>query len=277
MDPVEPLPYDASPAPWTEAGLLSALRASGATGMLAEVRFRRNRSTIWSVTRAGRRLNLHTAYRRAPDEVVRALSVLVREVAAGRRGGAYRAAARTAREWPGIAEGIRRVRQEDRRNGSGRSRTRSLRPGPCCATDAQRDYLRRLYRLLARRHFGRLLPPDLHLRLSRRMTSRLGHMRGGWRGGERSVVEIALSLDLMVPGNEAELVETLLHEMAHAADWIGSGGLGHGPSWKAWARRVGCSPRARCTGPLRRRRRHGEVVDGVPASPPENLVPTAST
>lgn len=276
MDPADPLPYAASPVPWTEDGLLAALHAGGAVDV-AEVCFRRNRSTIWSVTRGGRRLNLHVAYRRAPDGVVGALAVLVREVTARRRGGAYRTAARRVRDWPGVAEGIRRVRGERRRNGARSRGRRSLRRGPCCATEAQRDYLRRLYRLLAARHFGTLLPTDLHLRLSRRMTSRLGHMRGGWRGGERCVVEIALSLDLMLPGNEVELVETLLHEMAHAADWIRSGGLGHGTSWKAWARRVGCSPRARCTGRLQRRRGRGEVVDAIPGWPPERLVPKAST
>lgn len=98
-------------------------------------------------------------------------------------------------------------------------------------------------------------------------------MRGGWDSGlpprRRRVVEIALSLDLMLPGNEVELLDTLLHEMAHASDWLQRGGRGHGPEWKGVARRVGCSDRARCSGPLKRRRRTREVVTTVPDMAPD--------
>jgi hypothetical protein len=89
-------------------------------------------------------------------------------------------------------------------------------------------------------------------------------MRGHVREGRRVVVEVALSLDLMLGGNDELRTDTLLHEMAHAADWLVDGGRGHGPSWKAWARRVGCRERACTRMPLVRRARPGVAVRRVP-------------
>jgi len=57
-------------------------------------------------------------------------------------------------------------------------------------------------------------------------------------------VEIALNRDLMARENRAERVDTLLHEMAHAAAYLYDGDAGHGPAWRRWARRVGCDARA---------------------------------
>ncbi len=54
--------------------------------------------------------------------------------------------------------------------------------------------------------------------------------------------EVAINVDLMLAGNGAERIDTLLHEMAHVADYLETGHLGHGGSWRAWARRVGCRP-----------------------------------
>ena len=43
-------------------------------------------------------------------------------------------------------------------------------------------------------------------------------------------------------GSEAQIRNTVLHEIAHA---IAGPGAGHGPLWKATARRIGATPRAR--------------------------------
>jgi hypothetical protein len=37
---------------------------------------------------------------------------------------------------------------------------------------------------------------------------------------KRVVLEIALNVDLMMQGNGRERVDTIVHEMAHAAYWI---------------------------------------------------------
>ncbi|MGD2067303.1 MAG: SprT-like domain-containing protein [Gemmatimonadota bacterium] len=247
--------------PWSEDRLLALLRETGA-GALERIRFRPNRRTLWSITGGGRRLNLHEAYREAPWDVVVHFATLVRGVGrpGGRRTPAFRRSAGAVRGWSGL-ERTRRQR-------------RLSTPGPCCATAAQRRWLTALYRHVAATRFTADLPTEIPVRLSRRMTSRLGHMRGGTedRGPRwRRVVEIALSLDLMLPGNEEALVDTLVHEVAHAADWLASGGRGHGPGWKALARRAGCSTRARCAYPIRRRLRPDDPVEHVPGEAPEAL------
>ncbi len=76
--------------------------------------------------------------------------------------------------------------------------------------------------------------------------------------------EIALNLDLLLPGNDAELVDTLLHEMAHAADWLFDGERRHGSSWRRWAERAGCAPRTRHHGGFGRRKPRSARVTRVP-------------
>jgi predicted SprT family Zn-dependent metalloprotease len=101
------------------------------------------------------------------------------------------------------------------------------------------------------------------------MRSALGYMvPGEERGGERWVQEIALNVDLMLEGNGAERVDTLLHEMAHAADYLLSGHRGHGASWRAWARRAGCRPGRLYDRPVQTRRRRTAAVTRVPPLPP---------
>ena len=100
------------------------------------------------------------------------------------------------------------------------------------------------------------------------MKSGLGHMMPGvTQTKERRVTEIAMNVDLMLPGNGAERADTLLHEMAHVADYLASGGLGHGASWKAWARGVGCRPTALYDRPVRYRQRRRDSVTRVPPLP----------
>jgi hypothetical protein len=63
------------------------------------------------------------------------------------------------------------------------------------------------------------------------------------------------------------LADTLLHEMAHVADWLVDGERGHGPTWRAWARTAGCVVTTRHEGGFRRRRRRGDPVTRVPPAP----------
>lgn len=242
--------------------ILALLRDRGAD-RLRRVALRRNRSTLWSLTQGGRNLNLHRAYGRAPMTVLRAFVVIAGEGWSRRRSERYERACRTVAAWPGVGEDIRRIRAAERR----RRRTRRQREpgvGPCCATPDQLRYLAQLYQHLNATRFDNRLPSSVPLRLSRRMRSRLGQMVPGSVGGRRVVVEIALNLDLMLEGNGRERVQTLLHEMAHAADYLWNGASGHGETWRDWARRVGCDPRACCHAPIRRRRNRSDAVVRVP-------------
>lgn len=212
---------------------LERLHRYGA-GRVETVRFRRNRRTIWSLTGSRTRLNLHEAYREAPDEIVRAFSVIVRN--GGRSSHAYQEAVRTAKEWQGIVDALSRMRQEDRDGGLESRRVAQA------GTAHELAEARRLYQEFNTAHFKDRLPDDILIRLSARMSSRLGHMAIR-AGSPRTVREIALNVRLMLPENIAARRETLLHEMAHVAAYLFDGDAGHGPAWKAWARRVGCEPR----------------------------------
>lgn len=250
----------------TESDLLRALRRRGAKRLRA-VRFRPNRSTIWSLTRRGTVLNLHSAYRRAPDHIVAALAVIARE--GGRQTSAVHRACEIAERWPPLKremEALRSAYVERRRaaaNGCGTEEATH-----CCATPEQRRYLRAIYRYFNETRFEGRLPDDIPVRLSSRMTRSLGHMLPDTdRNGRRVVAEIALSADLMLPGNGAERVDTLLHEMAHAADYLFDGNRGHGASWERWARKVGCRAQALYDRAVRRRRNRRQRVTRVPPLP----------
>ena len=236
----------------------AALRRRGAK-KLERVTFRRNRSTVWSLTQRGTALNLHVAYQAAPGHILDAFAIIVRSggvaTPASSRAGAV------VLEWPELSRALEEVRTSDHR----RKRTVVQR---CCGSEAQREYLRALYRYFNATRFEGMLP-DVPLRLSNRMRSSLGHMMPGrHRNGHRYVVEIALNIDLLLPGNGAERVDTLLHEMAHVADYLLSGEYGHGASWRAWAKSVGCRPTTLYDRPVRRRRHRKTVVSRVPPLPP---------
>lgn len=238
--------------------ILQFLRSAGAAS-LRRVALRENRSTLWSLTRRGTVLNLHVAYGEAPPALLRSFVAIAE--GASRRTAAYRAARRSVAEWEGLHPHLDRVRR------ASRSRPRS--PGPCCATPLQRVYLRRLYRHLNATRFGGLLPATVPIRLSSRFTSRLGQMVAGTVDERRVVVELALGADLMLSANDGARLDTLLHEMAHAANYLFDGEVGHGPRWRAWARKVGCAERARCVGAIETRPRRDIVPARVPALPLE--------
>lgn len=243
----------------TAADFLREIRGRGAKRVNC-VRFRENRSTVWSLTRNGTVLNVHAAYRDAPPHLLDAFATLAAE--GGIRSASSRRAAHEVSAWPALAEAIDEVRRRHEEHGR-----RSGRRTHCSATPEQRAYLGALYRYFNHTRFdGRL--PEVPVRLSSRMKSSLGHMLPGeTRDGERHVVEIALNVDLMLPGNGAERVDTLLHEMAHVADYLESGSRGHGRSWRAWAKRVGCRPTTLYDRPVRFRRRRSAPVLRVPPLP----------
>lgn len=244
----------------TAAQFLEALHLRGAR-RLRRVRFRNNRTTVWSLTRRGTVLNLHDAFQDAPPSIVDDFAVLAREggVAAGRS----REAAERIRSWPPLATAMQesRARHAERR----RAEDGSLH---CCGSDEQRRYLQSLFLYFNRTRFGTALPDDVPLRLSPRMKSALGHMRPGRDAdGTPYVGEIALNVDLLLEGNGPTRIDTLLHEMAHAVDFLETGSRGHGASWRAWARRVGCRPTRLHDRPVRYRPRRRDPVTRVPPLP----------
>lgn len=253
------LPY-LSRMPLTPPEFVSEIRRRGA-GRVRSVTFRDNRSTLWSLTKGGTVLNVHSAYREAPADLLDAFATLARE--GGARSETSRRAAQHIREWPPVVAAMKMARLRFARDGRRRGRS-----GSCCATDAQRSYLRALFRYFNQTRFGGCLPADIPVRLSRRMKSALGHMRPGEDPESgRFVAEIALNVDLLLPGNGPERIDTLLHEMAHAADYLETGHRGHGPSWRSWAARAGCRPSTLYDRPVRFRAHRTETVSRVPPLP----------
>jgi len=175
------------------------------------------------------------------------------------RSKATRLAATTINEWPDVWRAI----EVTRATGKPRSVT------SCCGTPEQRAYLRALYRYFNATRFEGQLPDDVPVRLSNRMDSSLGHMLPGPddEDGSRRVAEIAINVDLMLERNGPERIDTLIHEMAHVADYLESGSRGHGESWQEWARRSGCRPERLYLRPVRRRRRRRDRVTRVPPMP----------
>jgi hypothetical protein len=206
-------------------------------------------------------MNVHAAYAAATPEILDAFAVVAIE------GGAESVEARDASqlitEWAPLREAIAHLRKEH----VDRNREAST-TSHCCATAEQRAYLKALYRYFNETRFDGRLPDDIPVRLSNRMRSALGHMKPGDSDGEaRRVAEIALNVDLMLPGNGAERADTLLHEMAHVADYLISGGVGHGASWRGWAEAVGCRPAPLYDRPVQYRPRRRDEVTRVPPAP----------
>lgn len=248
-DPPSPPRPDRSPA-----DLLLELRARGAL-RLEVVTLRANRRTIWSLTAGGQRFNLHRAFSEAPVEILEDLAVIARE--ARRRSLSYQRAAERVAGWPTVVNAIRALRIEGEAEGLG--------VGPCCATADQRTWLDDAYRTINRSRFGHRLPEIVPLRLSSRMRSRLGQMVPGVDvDGVLYPVEIALNADLMLRRNDRVRTETLVHEMAHVADVLEHGQVGHGPTWRRIAEQAGCEPRA-C--------RRGSIQRRPPGTPPTTRVP----
>ena len=229
----------------SEQDVLRELRSRSVCDV-ERVRFKANRSRLISLSADRTSLNLHECFRSAPADVIDAVATFARSL---RDSPAYRRAIARMRAWhEAQVEGLE---------------THDYGVGPCCATAAQRSFLAGLYRRLNGTHFSGLLPDLLPVRLSDRMSRRLGHVTYTRAGAERAVLEIALNVDLVLETNEHALVDTLLHEMAHAEAWLRHGHRGHGGIWRAIAQRVGCEARA-CSDMKIRRRRRGTDLTRVP-------------
>jgi hypothetical protein len=246
----------------TSTDFLRELQRRGAARVSC-VRFRQNRSTVWSLTQRGTVLNVHAAYRSATPGLLDAFATVAIE--GGITSRHARAAAEEISDWPDLKTALVDLR---RQHADRTAASADAGAGHCCATPDQRAYLRTLYRFFNATRFDGRLPDDVPVRLSNRMKSALGHMMPGvTENDERRVTEVALNVDLMLPGNGAERADTLLHEMAHVADYLESGGRSHGASWKAWARSVGCQPTTLYDRPVRYRRRRRDAVTRVPPLP----------
>lgn len=229
-----------------ERGMLAALHGRGAVA-LKQVRFKRNRSRMISLSADHASLNLQECFRAAPGPVLDAIATFV---TAPSHNAEFRRAVLRMRKWWDGQEG------DD-------SADATSAPLASCATPEQAAALQTLYARLNRSHFGDRLPDAVPLRLSDRMSRRFGHIHYTRRDGRRAIAEIALNVDLFLRGNERHLEDTLLHEMAHAEAWLQHGERGHGAIWRTIARRVGCEARA-CTRVRIRRRARGARVTDLP-------------
>jgi hypothetical protein len=232
----------------TEEEFVRALAQRGAE--VRRVRFKNNRSRLISHSREHGVLNVHACFRSANDDLLDAIAafILLPSSSAGYR------------------ESIERMRAWWDGQAAAPEAHDGARAPVCCGTDEQRTFLRTLYARLNAERFRGALPRTVPLRLSSRMKRRFGHVQYGRNGG-RTVEEIALNVDLMLPGNERHLLDTLLHEMAHVEAWVEYGHREHGPVWRAIARRVECEPRACSRVRIRRRSRAAAPATGVPSLP----------
>jgi predicted SprT family Zn-dependent metalloprotease len=252
------LDFAASPAAprFSTDALLRTLARRGCR-RLEDVRFKNNRGRIISLSKDGRTLHVHLCFQDADDETVNAVVTFLK---AGRRSYAYRESIRVMRDF--FEAHIQRYtttspEEEDHRI------KRDMERLPCVGNSEQRVFIREAFARYNSGLFGSKLPM-VKLRFSDRMRSRLGHIRyHTTSGGERIVLELALNIHLMLPGNEAILLDTLLHEMTHMEAWLLRGERAHGPEWKEIARRVGCEATA-CSTQTIRRRRKGKPVICVP-------------
>jgi hypothetical protein len=236
------------PLAWlSEDEIIRALRRRGIRS-IEQVRFKQNRTRMISLSDDRASLNLHACFRAATSDVLDAIAIFIR----------------TPRHHAGYRDAVRRMRSwwdgqviEEKLDES------ALRPRLCCATPEQLEILRRAYVRLNMTKFGGRLPANVTIRLSNRMSRRLGHVHYAQSRSGRRVEEIALNVDLMMAGNEKHLLDTLMHEMAHVEAWIEHGHREHGELWRAVARRIGCEDRA-CTRIRIRRRRGRAPVTHVP-------------
>ena len=235
-----------------------ALRARRVRG-IERVVFKNNRTRIITLGRDGVTLHLHACFSESPDSVLDAIAMFLR---AGRRSTAYRSAIATLRDfWTDKGQAGGWAAEED-----DAAIIRGVRRLPCVGTPEQIAFLRQLYRRYNAIHFNGVLPDGIRLRVSDRMASRFGHMRyHTCNTGERLALEIAVNVSLFLPGNDTNLLDTMLHEMTHVEAWLEHGDRGHGRVWRSVARRVGCEPRACSAKSIRRRRRGSAPITRVPS------------
>lgn len=191
---------------------------------VTRVRLTENRSVMVSLTPKGE-LRVHRAYAAAPDEVLRAI---VQFTARGVRRQARLAAQQ-------VILGYDIGPQPERRR---RRRNVAAHPGDLPKTER----LAVLFDALNRRHFDGALP-DLPIRLSGRMRTRLGQLC--LDPATLEPFEITMSRRHIDRHGWAEAEHTLLHEMVHLWQYVNRYPVDHGPIFRSKARAVGVIPSAR--------------------------------
>ena len=209
-----------------EEELLSRRLAALGLRDLAGVRVTDNRAVMVSLSRR-RVLSIHRGYARASDRVLKAVvRVLSPSISRALRRAAQHEILGFRAELH--AEGPpRRRRQGDR-----------ARPGDVAHTDR----LAQLFREANAAHFAGGLP-ELPIRLSGRMKSRLGQLCLSHETGEP--FEITVSRRHVERHGWPEVADTLLHEMVHLWQHVQGHPVDHGPAFRAKAREVGVEPSAR--------------------------------
>jgi len=193
---------------------------------LAGVRVTDNRTVMVSLSKR-RVLSIHRGYAQASDRVLKAI---VRYLSRGAPKGLRRAAQHE----------ILSFRAELHADGPPRRRRAADRPRP--GDPVHTDRLALLFREVNAAHFGGVLP-ELPVRLSGRMKSRLGQLCVSHETGEP--FEITVSRRHVEQHGWAEVADTLLHEMVHLWQHVQGHPVDHGPLFRAKAREVGVVPAAR--------------------------------
>lgn len=224
-----------------EARIFRTLLLHGLSRIQA-VQLKDNRSLLVSASRDGKTLYLQRSFAEAPPSVIVAIARFFQ----GRSKREQAAQARILRDWQS------EYRSKNPLPHRKVSRTRLQQ---CAGTPDQKDFLRRLYRYLNRERARGQLPDDVRLTWSKRMRRRLG-VFAAIPGREKEALSISLNIDLLIPGNEEQLLDTLLHEMAHLHTHLryGEDVRPHGREWKRAAVELGCSPAATCRARIKRRR-----------------------
>jgi hypothetical protein len=215
--------------------LFSRLQALGLAGVRS-IRVTDNRSVLVSLSPRGV-LSIHRGYARAPDRVLKAVVRFL--------------APRAPRELRKAAEReIVVFRPEEFVQGPPRRQRAADRPRSGDAARIAR--LVQVFRTGNARWFGGRLP-ELPIRLSGRMRSRLGQLCLRPDTGEP--YEITISRRHLERHGWREAAHTLLHEMVHLWQHVTGHAVDHGPAFRAKARALGVAASARRTiGPARTRR-----------------------
>jgi hypothetical protein len=201
------------------------LRALGLRGV-AGVRATDNRAVMVGLSKV-RVLRVHRGYAHAPDRVLRAI---VRFVA--------RTTPRLLRR--AAQHEILSFRAEAHASGPPRRRRAPDRERPGDAAHVAR--LLACFRDANAAHFGGLLP-ELPIRLSGRMRSRLGQLCLSRETGRP--FEITVGRRHVERHDWQEVADTLLHEMVHLWQHENGHAVDHGSQFRAKARDVGVAPAAR--------------------------------
>ncbi len=193
---------------------------------VAKVRVTDNRAVMVSFSARGV-LSIHRGYARASDRVLKAV---LRFLSRSTRPALRRAA----------RQEIQSFRAELHAGGTPRPRRAPDRPRPGDVAHTER--LARLFREANAAHFGGALP-ELPIRLSGRMKSRLGQLC--LEPGTGVPFEITLSRRHVERHGWAEVADTLLHEMVHLWQHAHGHPVDHRAAFRAKARDVGVTPAAR--------------------------------